>query len=75
MSTHGRSDPDLASLSRGHPQQSGDAAALIRLHEASARLWNIRDIGEGLEEILAASIELLGADKGNVSCWMGRAGS
>jgi GAF domain-containing protein len=53
-------------VSSGHPQLAAEAAALTRLHEASARLWNFRDVSEGLEEILAATIDLLGADKGNV---------
>ena len=66
MSTHGKSDPGQRVVSSGHPQLAADAAALTRLHEASARLWNFRDVSEGLEEILAASIDLLGADKGNV---------
>ena len=66
MSTHGKSDPGQRVVSSGHPQLAAEAAALTRLHEASARLWNFRDVSEGLEEILAASIDLLGADKGNV---------
>jgi PAS domain S-box-containing protein len=36
---------------------------LIRV---SSRLWRIRDLRQGLEEILAATIELLGADMGNI---------
>ncbi len=43
-----------------------DAAALRRLNEASSRLWGARDLREGLDEMLGASVELLGADKGNV---------
>lgn len=66
MSTHGKSDPGQRVVSSGYPQLAAEAAALTRLHEASARLWNFRDVSEGLEEILAASIDLLGADKGNV---------
>ncbi len=42
------------------------AAALRRLNEASSRLWGARDLREGLDEMLGASIELLGADKGYV---------
>jgi PAS domain S-box-containing protein len=43
-----------------------DAAALRRLNDASSRLWGARDLREGLDEMLGACIELLGADKGNV---------
>jgi GAF domain-containing protein len=45
---------------------AAEAAALKRLNEASSRLWQIHDLRGGLNEILQASIELLGADKGNV---------
>jgi PAS domain S-box-containing protein len=61
-----KSGPGQEGASSDHPQPTAEAAALARLHEASARLWNLRDLREGLEEILAASMELLGADKGNV---------
>ena len=47
-------------------QLTTEAAALLRLNAASARLWNTQDLGQGLEEMLAATIELLGADKGTV---------
>jgi hypothetical protein len=43
-----------------------EAAALSRLNEVSSRLWQSRDMHDGLNEILKASIVLLGADKGNV---------
>ncbi len=43
-----------------------EALALARLTEASSRLWRVRDISEGLEEILTATIELVGADMGNI---------
>jgi len=39
---------------------------LTRLNELSSRLWRARSLNEGLQEILAASMELLGADKGHV---------
>jgi PAS domain S-box-containing protein len=45
---------------------TAEAAALLRLNAASARLWQTSDLNQGLEEMLAATIELLGADKGNV---------
>jgi PAS domain S-box-containing protein len=43
-----------------------EAGSLSRLHECSSRLWQIRSLPEGLEGMLTAVIELLGADKGNV---------
>jgi PAS domain S-box-containing protein len=43
-----------------------EAQALARLNEASARLWRIRDLHEGLDDVLGAAIDLLGADKGNI---------
>jgi GAF domain-containing protein len=43
-----------------------EAAALNRLSEASARLWHVQDLQEGLDQILAASLELLAADRGNI---------
>jgi PAS domain S-box-containing protein len=43
-----------------------EAEALKRLNEASSRLWRTNSLRDGLEEMLAATIELLGADMGNV---------
>lgn len=45
---------------------SAEADALVRLNESSSRLWRSRTLQEGLEVMLAAVIELLGADKGSV---------
>lgn len=42
------------------------ANALASLNESSARLWNIRSLNQGLDEMLGAVIALLGADKGMV---------
>ncbi|HZW09841.1 MAG TPA: PAS domain S-box protein, partial [Phycisphaerales bacterium] len=50
----------------GESRLAAETAALAELNEACARLWSIRQLGEGLEEILRASIDLLGGDKGNV---------
>jgi PAS domain S-box-containing protein len=36
------------------------------LNRISSRLWRIRDLRQGLDEILTATIELLGADMGNI---------
>ena len=43
-----------------------ETAALARLTDASSRLWRVRDMREGLDEMLDATIELLGADMGNL---------
>jgi signal transduction histidine kinase len=40
--------------------------AVAKLNEYSARLWQIQLLDAGLEEILTASIDLLGAEKGTV---------
>ncbi len=45
---------------------AGEAAALAKLNESSSRLWRIRDLQGGLQQILAAVIDLLGADKGKI---------
>ncbi len=45
---------------------AAEAQALTRLSELSTRLWRSRSLGEGLNEMLAAVIELLGADMGNI---------
>lgn len=43
-----------------------EAEALRLLNDASSRLWRANSLHAGLEEILAAAIELLRADMGNV---------
>ena len=45
---------------------SAEAEALNKLNQWSSRLWRCRDLHTGLDEMLDAVIELLGADKGNV---------
>jgi PAS domain S-box-containing protein len=45
---------------------SMEAEALTRLNERGSRLWRAGSLQEGLEEMLAAVMELLGADMGNV---------
>lgn len=45
---------------------SAEADALVKLNESSSRLWRSHTLQEGLDMMLAAVIELLGADKGNV---------
>jgi PAS domain S-box-containing protein len=43
-----------------------EADALVRLNDWSSRLWRMKNLEEGLNEMLVAVIALLGADKGNV---------
>jgi len=45
---------------------AAEADALAKLNDCSTRLWRSRSLTEGLDEILAAVIELLGAEKGNI---------
>jgi PAS domain S-box-containing protein len=47
-------------------QLAEEANALKRLYDWSSRLWHTRDLKEGLMEMLRASIEMMGADMGNV---------
>jgi PAS domain S-box-containing protein len=53
-------------LRQSEARFAGEAAALVKLNESSSRLWRIRDLQQGLQEILAAVIDLLGANKGNI---------
>jgi PAS domain S-box-containing protein len=48
---------------------ASETKALARLDEASSRLWQTQDLREGLAEMLTATIELMGADKGTVQLW------
>jgi PAS domain S-box-containing protein len=43
-----------------------EASALSKLNDLSSRLWSARTLTTGLQEMLDAAIELVGADKGNV---------
>ena len=43
-----------------------EAEALKRLNDATSRLWRGNNLRVGVEEMLAATIELLGAEMGNV---------
>lgn len=43
--------------------------ALDRLNEASARLWRISDLQAGLQEMLAATIEILDAQAGDIQVY------
>lgn len=45
---------------------SGQVEALVRLNDASQRLWRAESLRDGLEEMVSATIDLLGADKANI---------
>lgn len=47
-------------------QLAAEVAALQRLHEATERLWRMHDLREGLEEMIDAGKDLLGAEFGNI---------
>jgi PAS domain S-box-containing protein len=47
-------------------QLAAEADALARLNDASSRLWHARGLDEGLQAMLDAALDLLGADKGNI---------
>ncbi len=44
-----------------------ETSALAKVNEWSARLWSIRSLEQGLDEMLVTVIDLLGADKGIVN--------
>jgi PAS domain S-box-containing protein len=53
---------------RKHTQEllAQEARALSRLNACSSRLWQMQTLEDGLKEMIAATVELLRADKGNV---------
>jgi PAS domain S-box-containing protein len=57
---------DITERKMAEEALAAEAIALTRLHDASTRLWRAAELRAGLEEILEASIALLGADLGNV---------
>lgn len=48
------------------PGSEPSVASLMRLNEASERLWQTQDLHKGLSEMLSATMELLRADFGNI---------
>ncbi len=57
---------DITERKNAEAQIQSDAEALTKLNELSSRLWTMRSLREGLNEMLAATIEMLGADSGNI---------
>lgn len=49
-------------LQESQSRLAAEAAGLARLNEASLRLWRSENLHAGLDEMMAATIELLGAD-------------
>ena len=56
----------LAGFQQSETAPLAGVEALERLIDASSRLWRTGSLCAGLEEMLAATIELLGAEMGNV---------
>jgi PAS domain S-box-containing protein len=57
---------DITERKQAEARIQSDADALSRLNELSSRLWTLRSLREGLDEMLTATIDLLGADFGNI---------
>ena len=57
---------DITERKAAEARIRSDAHALTKLNELSSRLWNMQNLREGLDEMLAATVELLGADFGNI---------
>ncbi|HWP41834.1 MAG TPA: PAS domain S-box protein [Blastocatellia bacterium] len=57
---------DQEALRESEARLAAESDVLLKLRELSSRLWHIRSLPDGLDEMLAATMELLGADMGNV---------
>lgn len=66
---------DITERKKAEAQIQSDADALAKLNELSSRLWTMRSLREGLDEMLAATIEMLGADFGNIQLLDGHSGA
>ena len=53
-------------LRESQAQLVAEAEAWVQLNQLSSRLWQMRSLREGLDEMLAAAIEMLGADMGTM---------
>jgi PAS domain S-box-containing protein len=53
-------------LRESEAQLAAEAQALLSLHTVSSRLWQMRDLRGGLEEMLGVTLGMLGADMGTV---------
>ena len=61
-----RSKAGEGELHEAEARLVADADALAKLNDWSNRLWQMRNLEEGLDEMLAAVIELMGSNKGNI---------
>ncbi len=59
-------------LCESEARMASEATALARLNELSSHLWRTASLPEGLHEMLTATIELVGADMGDVQLLDGR---
>lgn len=57
---------DITERKAAEAQRNAESAALAKLNQLSAQLWQMRSLREGLDELLVATIDLLGADFGNI---------
>ena len=57
---------DISERKRSEKLLATEVEALAKLNELSSRLWRSRALNEGLDEMLAAVMQLLSADKGNI---------
>ena len=53
-------------LQRTAASLAAEALALAKLNDLSSRLWHLEKLEDGLDEMICAAIELLGASKGNI---------
>ena len=53
-------------LQRTAANLAAEALALAKLNDLSSRLWHLEKLEDGLDEMISAAIELLGACKGNI---------
>jgi PAS domain S-box-containing protein len=53
-------------LQRTAANLAAEALALAKLNDLSSRLWHLEKLEDGLDEMISAAIELLGASKGNI---------
>jgi PAS domain S-box-containing protein len=53
-------------LQRTAASLAAEALALAKLNDLSSRLWHLEKLEDGLDEMISAAIDLLGASKGNI---------
>lgn len=57
---------DEQALRQSEQQLAAELAAMVRLHELVGRLFTCSEIAAAMEEVLNATVTLMGAEKGNV---------